>query len=116
MHLEAGVGEQVRYPAPTPRRVPQRDQEHLDCIESDGLFIVFKPSGGIKREDFNDLRALLRQAIVAGAAALETYVADIAMAFVGPALNSKTPPSKLMGIALTVGQWRDIERNYERRA
>ena len=97
-------------------RVPQRDQEHLDCIESDGLFIVFKPSGGIKRDDFNDLRALLRQAIVAGAAALETYVADIAMVFVGPALKSETPPTKLKGIPLTVGQWHDIEHSYERRA
>lgn len=37
-------------------RIPQREQDDLDCIESDGLFLVFKPGGGIGRQDFADLR------------------------------------------------------------
>lgn len=96
-------------------RIPQRDQEGLDCIESDGLFLVFKPGGGIDRQAFDDLRPLLRQAIVAGCAAFETYVADKAMKHVGPALRSDRPPPRLKEIPLTVGYWIDTEQKYKRR-
>jgi hypothetical protein len=96
-------------------RIPQRDQDNLDCIESDGLFVVFKPEAGIHRQAFADLRPLLRQAIVAGSAAFETYVADKAMEYVGPALRSDDPPPRLKEIPLTVGYWIDIHQKYARR-
>ena len=52
-------------------KVPAKQREDLDCIESDDLFMVFKPKSALSRADFEDLRPLLRQAIVAGCAALE---------------------------------------------
>ena len=96
--------------------VPARDRGNLDCIESDDLFMVSKPNGALSREDFEDLRPLLRQAIVAGCAALETYVADKAMDFVAPALKADPPPTRLMGLSLTVGDWVDINESYKRTA
>lgn len=97
-------------------KVPAKERGALDCIESDDLFMVFKPKSALSRADFEDLRPLLRQAIVAGCAALETYVADKAMAFVGPALRADPPPDRLRSLALTVGDWVDINASYERRA
>ena len=97
-------------------KVPARDREDLDCIESKDLFMVFMPSSALIRADFVDLRPLLRQAIVAGCAALETYVADTAMQFVGPALRADPPPDRLRGLPLTVGDWVDINKSYERQA
>ena len=92
-------------------------QDELDCLESDDLFVVFKPDSRLGRDEFTDLRPLLRQALVAASAALETYVADKAMEFVGSALKVKANemPRNLRDISLTVGQWAKIEQNYERR-
>ena len=90
-------------------------QNELDCLESDDLFVVFKPDGRLGREGFADLRPLLRQALVAASAALETYIADKAMEFVGPALAANEMPRHLRNISLTVGHWAEIEENYERR-
>ena len=97
-------------------KVPAKQRGDLDCIESDDLFMVFKPNGALSRADFQDLRPLLRQAIVAGCAALETYVADKAMGFVGPALRADPPPDRLMGLPLTVGDWLDINESYKRQS
>lgn len=105
--LRVKVGEALGIP------VAQRDD--LDCIESGDLFIVLKPAGGLDREDFRDQRPLLRQAIVAGCTALETYVGDKAMEFVGPALRAKKPPADLREVPLTVGMVLDIEREYQRK-
>ena len=90
-------------------------QNELDCLESDDLFVVFKPDSRLGRAEFTDLRPLLRQALVAASAALETYVADKAMDFVGPALSAGRMPPRLSNISLTVGHWAEIEENYERR-
>ena len=90
-------------------------QKELDCLESDDLFVVFKPDSRLGRDGFVDLRPLLRQALVAASTALETYVADKAMEFVGPALSANKMPPRLSNISLTVGHWAEIEENYERR-
>ena len=90
-------------------------QKELDCLESDDLFVVFKPDSRLGRDGFADLRPLLRQALVAASTALETYVADKAMEFVGPALSANKMPPRLSNISLTVGHWAEIEENYERR-
>ena len=74
-------------------KVPVNQQEKLDCLESDDLFVVFMPDGDLSRERFTDLQPLLRQSLVAACAALETYVADKAMEFVGGTLNSDDLPS-----------------------
>ena len=103
--LRTRVGEALKIPA--------KEQADLDCVESDDLFVVFKPKGSLSREDFEDLRPLLRQAVVAGCAALETYVVDKAMDFVGPALLADSTPERLKRLPLTVGEWLEI-RTYER--
>ena len=95
--------------------VRARDRELLDCLESDDLFAVFKPDAELGRQDFRDLSPLLRQALVAACAALETYVADKAMEFVGSALKPGSMPRRMSDIPLTVGRWAEIEYEYERR-
>ncbi|TGG95427.1 hypothetical protein E4656_03105 [Natronospirillum operosum] len=62
-----------------------------------------------------DLRPLLRQSIVAGCAAFETYLADKTMECVGAALKADDIPRRLRDIPLTLGHWSDIERQYSRR-
>ncbi len=96
-------------------KVPVNQQEDLDCLESDDLFVVFMPSGDLSRDRFTDLQPLLRQSLVAACAALETYVADKAMEFVGAALKSYELPTRMKSISLTVGHWAEIEGKYKRR-
>ena len=95
--------------------LPAKQREQLDCVESNDLFVVFKPDGSLKREDFDDLRPMLRQSLVAACAALETYVADKTMKYVGAALKGDKLPPRMKDIPLTVGHWADIEERYERR-
>lgn len=52
-----------------------RDRGALDCLQSTHLFVTFLPGGQLRRSDFDDQRPLLRQALVAGCAATETYLA-----------------------------------------
>ena len=64
-----------------------------------------------------DPRPLLRSSLVAACAALETYVADRAIQFVGPLITKRTKqplPQRLRDIRLTVGEWADIEGQYAR--
>lgn len=107
LELRSRIGEVLRVPA------SQRDK--LDCLESRDLFVVFLPAGELNKENFHDRRPLLRQSLVAACAALETYVADKAMDFVGPTLLSEEIPSRMRDIHLTVGDWVDIERKYIKR-
>ncbi len=97
-------------------KVPLGKRAALDCLENEYLFVVFNPDGGLGRDRFEDLRPLLRQGIVAACAALETYVADKAMEFVGLALKADPLPRRLREMTLTVGNWIDIETGYDRRA
>lgn len=96
-------------------RVPVRDRESMDCIENDQIFLVFRDASVLGKERFADLRPLLRQSIVAGCAALETYLADKTMERVGSALKGDAIPKRLRAIPLTLGHWADIERDYSRR-
>ncbi len=96
-------------------KVSIKQQKDLDCLESNDLFVVFKPSGNLGRAQFEDLQPLLRQSLVAACAALETYIADRAMDFVGSTLKSESLPSRMQSINLTVGQWLAIEERYQRR-
>ena len=94
--------------------IPQRQRDQLDCLQSKDVFMVFPPGGELSRDHFRDLRPLLRQSLVAACAALEAYVADKAMEFVGPAIRATSPPPRMRNIPLTVGRWIEIERTYER--
>lgn len=96
-------------------KVPIRDRDSMDCIENGQIFLVFRDINTLGRQRFIDLRPLLRQSIVAGCAALETYLADKIMDRIGSALKAKDLPKRLRSVPLTVGHWSDIERGYERR-
>ena len=97
-------------------KIPQGERDELDRLQSKDLFVVFTPRSNLTRQDFTDLRPLLRQSIVAACAALETYVADKAMDFVGSIISVNAPPTGgLKDIQLTVADWHYIERTYERR-
>jgi hypothetical protein len=95
--------------------VRKADWDDLDCVESGEVFVVLKKGGAVAREHFTEpeLRPLLRQAIVAIAAAVESYVAERACACISEAWAS--PPKRLREMALSLGDVIDIEGKYTRR-
>lgn len=70
--------------------VPRRRRDSLDYVESRELFLVIKPGGDTPRHHFTEpgLRPLLRQAVVAIAAAVESYVAEKACVYIAEALRT----------------------------
>lgn len=92
--------------------VKQRDE--LDWLVSKDLFVIFKPDGHLSRGSFSDLAPLLRSSLVAACAALETYVADLTMPFVGQLITNRKLTPRFKDIKLTLGQWIEIEE-YTRR-
>jgi hypothetical protein len=97
--------------------LPRKRWEDLDCVESDDVFLILKPDGNSRREHFTEaeLRPLLRQAVVAIAAAVESYVAEKACCFVSDALRSNDPPRRLLDIPITFEQLLWVEETYTRR-
>lgn len=97
--------------------LPKRKWDDLDCIESEDLFAVFPPGSRLDRDAFADkaLRPLLRQALVAASAALETFVGDRVMERWSGALDAEEKSSRLLQLPLTVQDWLRIETRYERR-
>ena len=96
-------------------KVSAKQRDQMDCIQNTDLFIVFMPGGNLPKERFHNRTPLLRSSLVAACAALETYVADRTMDFVGPLFDKDELPPRFRQIALTVGQWLDIERRYKRK-
>jgi hypothetical protein len=88
----------------------------LDCVESDDVFVVLKPGGAVRREHFTEaeLRPLLRQAVVAAAAAVESYVSEKAATYVAAALAD--PRDRLKEVVISLVDVIEIERRYKRRA
>jgi len=94
-------------------RIPARHREGLDCIENEEIFLVIKPGASIDRSHVASLDPLLRQAIVAANAALETFVADVVIDRVGALIRRPEDlPSRLGKLHLTVGQWKEINDTY----
>ncbi|HUJ80656.1 MAG TPA: hypothetical protein VLW83_02170 [Candidatus Acidoferrales bacterium] len=58
--------------------IPQRRRVDLECLENEKVFVTFMPGHADWRDRLDDvgLRPLLRQALVAGCAAVETFCAD----------------------------------------
>jgi hypothetical protein len=97
-------------------RIPKAKHSALECLENQQVFIAFKPGsahlkGGLAQEK---LRPLLRQEIVAGCAAVETYVADRTMELLGPVLRAKEPPPRLLELTMTVQQYLKVQ-SYQRK-
>lgn len=99
-------------------RASKRDSKLLDIAENDQVLIVFKPNSRCLAKHFEEgeLRPLLRQAVVAIAAAVESYVAEKAKGYVPDACKAQEPPKRLLDISLTIDDLLDIERRYQRRA
>ena len=105
--LRERVGAALRHPA--------HERAQLDCAESDEVFVVLKPGGRLERDKFDQHEPLLRQAIVAGCAATETYLADRAITRVRQLVNNgQGPTSRTRRVVMTYAQWLEVEA-YERR-
>jgi hypothetical protein len=98
-------------------RIPRRHWEKLECLENDEVFVAFKPGHEEWRASLSSdrLAPLLRQAVVAATAAVETFVADRVMELYAEALKLDPPPPRLQALPLTVGDWMRIEDSYQRR-
>lgn len=97
-------------------RIRASDQDRLDCVRSDDAFVILLPGSRLTREALSDHRPLLRQALVAGCAAMETFVFDVAMSNLGVLLRSHDAASpRLKQVPMLVGDWLYIEQHYERR-
>ncbi len=96
-------------------KIPKGKWDQLDRVESDDVFVVLKPGGAVKRQHFTEpeLRPLLRQAIVAISAAVESYVAEKASSFISQALDPRPP--RLKEVPLTLDDVIGIESKYTRR-
>jgi hypothetical protein len=107
--LRAGLGDALNI------GVKLRDS--LDGLESDDLFVVFKPGASLAREDFADHAPLLRQAVVAACAAAETYLADWAINEFREVMRQRRELApRALRIVMTVSEWQDIQsRKYQRR-
>lgn len=95
-------------------RLPKKQRDRLELLESSHLWMVFKPGTPLRPDQLEDLSPLLRPAIVMACAALETLVADIAIARLGSALASDVLPRRLKEIPLNVGQWMEFRSRYKR--
>lgn len=96
--------------------IPRKSADQLDCVESADFFLVLKPSTAVTRDALSDVRPLLRQALVAACAAVETYVADRTMELMKGRWRELEKPDRLLKIPMSVGDWFEIERKYERGA
>jgi hypothetical protein len=100
----------------TALRIPRAKHAVLECLENSQVFVTFKPGsahlkGSLTQEN---LRPLLRQALVAGCAAVETYVADRTMELLGSVLRAKEKPPRLLELTMTVQQYLKVQ-SYQRK-
>lgn len=96
--------------------LPKTRWDDIDCIESEAFFLLLKPDSGWERTHLQDRSPLLRQAVVAGAAAFETYMADKVEGCVREIMRGHEDfPSRLGGIEMTTEQWRSIQMDYQYR-
>lgn len=95
-------------------KIARGKHDEIDCVESEDFFVVLKPGARLTRDGLGDMRPLLRQALVAGCAAVETYVGDRIMELIGPVLRNKQKPDRLLDIRMSVRDWYSINDRYER--
>lgn len=91
------------------------ERDAIDGAESDHLFVLLKAGSPFTRDDFTEgaLSPLLRQAVVAVSAAIETWVADRAEDFVGRAIRDN--PDSLSRVPLDLKTVLEIDARYTRR-
>lgn len=96
-------------------RIPKKSWDKLDCLESDDVFVTFKPKSRLTRDDFLSHEPLLRQSLVAGCAAFETYMAECVLDNIGSQLNSGRLSSRMASIPLDLGTWMGIHEKYSQK-
>lgn len=98
--------------------LPKRSWAAVEIIENDQVFLAFKPGVGSLGSQLDQaaLRPLLRQAVVAACAAVETFVADRVMEHYSKAIKLDPIPPRLLGLSMTVDDWLRIDSTYKRRA
>jgi hypothetical protein len=96
---------------------PKRRWKEMECLENDRVFVTFKPGHADFRErlEGENLRPLLRQALVAACAAIETFCADRVMERYSSAVRCNPQPSRLLGLTMTVEDYLFIDKKYQRR-
>ncbi len=106
---------QIRESIGAVLRLSRKDRAALDRAESAHVYAVLLPGSPLNRSHFTDegLRPLLRQSVVAISAAVETYVADRAVEFVGAVL--KNPTARLANVHLDLKTVIEIDAKYTRR-
>ena len=115
-HRHRRLRQELREKLGAALRVRVTDRDQLDAAGSPDVFVVLLPNSRLTREHFADQRPLLRQALVAGCAATETYLADKVMTRVSSAMpNIKMLPNRLGKLPLTVADWLSIEEDYQLR-
>lgn len=97
--------------------IPQRQWDDLDCLQNDRAFMIFMPGHASWRERLDEasLRPLLRQALVAACAAIETFCADRVMERYGSAVRNRPAPPRLLALAMTVEDYLFIDKKFKRR-
>lgn len=93
-------------------RVPMRDRERIDVVETDDMWVVLKPEASLRRQDFDDHKAILRQALVAACAATETYLADRVLERIDDYLDHEVASKELRRVPLAFGDWLDVDAVY----
>lgn len=109
---------ELRAALGTALKIAKRHEDSLDGLESDDLFVVFKPKARLGRADFSDHAPLLRQALVAGCAATETFLGDWATDETRRIIREKRElPARMLKVSMTVNEWDQVhQRKYPRRA
>ncbi|WP_433229317.1 HEPN domain-containing protein [Actinomadura formosensis] len=102
---------ELRQRAGEALRLPQKQWNDLECLESDAVFAIFKPGHASWRERLTEpaLRPLLRQALVAACAAVETFCADRVMERYSATMKLEERPRRLLDLPLTVETHLDIQ-------
>jgi RiboL-PSP-HEPN len=98
--------------------IAKRRWPEMECLENDRIFVIFKPGHAHWRGQLEsqNLSPLLRQALVAACAAIETFCADRVMELYSTARKSNPPPSRLLALTMSVENYITIEERYERRS
>ena len=109
------VRSEVRERIATAFRIPVRQRDALDCVESEDLWVILKPNARLRRHQFADHKPLLRQALVAACAATETYLADRVMERVSDQMIADHASKELRAVPMTLGDWLDVDGVYTKK-
>lgn len=111
-----GARREIRERIGVAMRFRKKDWDRIDVLESPDVWLVFKPDSRLSRDQLLDHKPLLRQALVAGCAATETYLSDKAISRLATLTSSESAaPKRLKDLPMTVGDWLYVEQHYKYR-